>query len=188
MNRFFAEIDKAIARKQLELYQQRRKEFLHLVRIAFYNTIVMFIWAFSFHIFAAYLPLATVPFIYAFTYFLAQDILGASWVILWVTIRTILSKESPLQREATPSEKALEQAHHEWNAFKMSAFKRLEKMREVVRQGQFKEGLDTEMEYFGFQSSVWAYLPPTLSPLLFDDESTARFMDSVDFDWGVLHN
>ncbi|KAK4648993.1 uncharacterized protein QC761_0016770 [Podospora bellae-mahoneyi] len=188
MNRFFAEIDKATARKQLEFDQQRRKEFLHLVRIAFYNTIVMFLWAFSLHIFAACLPLAIVPFIYAVTYFVAQDILGASWSILWVTIRTIISKDSPLRREATLLEKTLEQAHQEWNAFKMSAFKRLSNMREVVRRGHFKEALDTEMEYFGFLSSVWAYLPPTLSRLLFDDESTARFMDSVDFDWGVLHN
>lgn len=45
-----------------------------------------------------------------------------------------------------------------------------------------------EMHSFGLQTSVWKYLPPRLSRLLFGDEETARFMDSVDFDWGALYN
>ncbi|KAK4198225.1 hypothetical protein QBC40DRAFT_179126, partial [Triangularia verruculosa] len=184
LRKFFAEIDKQIFQKQKCFDMQRRKELLHLVRIAFYNTLVMLLWTLSFQILAKHLHLAIAPVIYALLHLVAHDVLGASWGILFSTTRTLVSRNSsPVRREFTAAEKELDDARQEWNVFKKSTFRRWTKMWAMVHDGALTKRLDDEMEYFGFQSSVWAYLPPKLSELLFEDEPRTRFLDSVDFDW-----
>ncbi|KAK0661208.1 hypothetical protein QBC41DRAFT_261235 [Cercophora samala] len=189
MNRFFNEIDRALDTKQEEFDKVWRKELLRLVRIAFYNTLVMLLWILSFPLLTRHLPFFVVPAIYAFLYFVAHDLLGASWGTLWATICTIASKDSPLRRKLTHSERNLNDAREDWNALKQSATKRHAELTEMIQQGtSFDEGLDGEMSFFGFRTSVWEYLPRKLSWILFGEEETARFMDSVDFDWGALYN
>ncbi|KAK4640980.1 hypothetical protein QC761_608335 [Podospora bellae-mahoneyi] len=101
MNRLFIEIDKAVAKKQEEFDDGQRKKLLHLVRVAFYNILVMSLWTLSFHLLTTHFHFYVTPVIYAFLYFVAHDLLGASWKTLWATIFTIASKDSPLQRELT---------------------------------------------------------------------------------------
>ncbi|CAP65321.1 uncharacterized protein PODANS_6_8335 [Podospora anserina S mat+] len=187
MNRFFIEIDKAVAKKQEEFDDVWRKELLHLVSVAFYNILVMSLWTLSFPLLTTHFHFFVTPVIYAFLYFVAHDLLGASWKTLWATICTIASKDSPLQRELTHLEKGLNDDREDWNVKKNSMTKTHAKLMVMVQQGMYCGELYGEMHSFGLQTSVWKYLPPRLSRLLFGDEETARFMDSVDFDWGALY-
>ncbi|KAK4663435.1 hypothetical protein QC763_608335 [Podospora pseudopauciseta] len=136
MNRFFIEIDKAVAKKQEEFDDVWRKELLHLVRVAFYNILVMSLWTLSFPLLTTHFHFFVTPVIYAFLYFVAHDLLGASWRTLWATICTIASKDSPLQRELTNLEKGLNDAHEDLDVKKNSNTKTHAKLMVMVQQDQ----------------------------------------------------